>query len=72
MGGGRHGGYFGIIGYFSQSNFSAYCVDLEEKQQEKCLEQILSAAGLADCVSQTVAAREGKIRGACLLEHGWR
>ena len=48
----------------------------EEKQQEKWLGQILSAAGLADCVSQTVAAREGKIRGACLeiavIVNDWR
>ena len=36
----------------------------------------MSAAGLADCVSQTVAAREGKISGACLeiavIVNDWR
>ena len=54
------------------------CGDFEtkEKQQEKWLGQILSAAGLADCVSQTVAAKEGKIRGACLeiavIVNDWR
>ena len=48
----------------------------KEKQQEKWLGQILSGAGLADCVSQTVAAKEGKIRGACLeiavIVNDWR
>ena len=34
----------------------------EEKQQEKWLGQILSSAGLADSVYQTVLAREGKTR----------
>ena len=48
----------------------------QDKQQEKWLGQILCAAGLADCVSQTVSARDGKIRGACLeiavIVNNWR
>ena len=54
------------------------CGDFEtnEKQQDKWLGQILSSAGLTDCVAQTVSAREGKIRGACLeiavIINDWR
>ena len=48
----------------------------QEKQQDKWLGQTISSSGLADCVSQTVAAKEGKIRGACLeiavIVNDWR
>ena len=47
-----------------------------EKSQDNWLGQILSSAGLADSVLQTVIAREGKIRGACLeialIVNDWR
>ena len=48
----------------------------KEKPQVKWLGQILSSLGLADSVWQTVKAREGKIRGACLeiavIVNDWR
>ena len=42
------------------------CGDFEtkEKQEDRWLGQIISSAGLADSVAQTVAGKEGKIRGA--------
>ena len=40
--------------------------ETELKQKIKWLGQILSCKGLADSVTETVSAREGKIRGACL------
>ena len=47
-----------------------------EKPVEKWLGQILSCKGLADSVEETVAAREGKIRGAALeiadIVNDWR
>ena len=48
--------------------------ETELKQQLKWLGQILSSGGLADSVSCTVAAREGKIRGACISQivNDWR
>ena len=41
-------------------------VELKEKQVAKWLGQYLSSAGLSDSVEQTVKARQGKIRCACL------
>ena len=35
----------------------------KEKEAEKWLGQLISAAGLADSVAKTVEAREGKIKG---------
>ena len=50
--------------------------ETKEKIQDIWLGQILSAAGLADSVLQTVKSREGKIRGACLeialIINDWR
>ena len=50
--------------------------ETKEKQQEKWLGQMLSAAGVADSVRKTVAYKEGKIRGACLeiviIVNDWR
>ena len=50
--------------------------ETKEKNQDKWLGQILSSAGLADSVLQTVISREGKIRGACLeislIINDWR
>ena len=50
--------------------------ETELKNQFKWLGQILSSGGLADSVSCTVAAREGKIRGACIkitqIVNNWR
>ena len=51
-------------------------VEIKEKQVAKWLGQQLSSAGLADSVEQTVLARQGKIRGACLevvnIVNDWR
>ena len=48
----------------------------QEKSKDKWLGQILSSAGLADSVLQTVISREGKVRGACLeialIVNDWR
>ena len=48
----------------------------QEKELEKWLGQLLSAAGLADSVDKTVAARTGKIKAACLeiveIVNDWR
>ena len=50
--------------------------ETELKQKFKWLGQILSSKGLADSVSETILAREGKIRGACLeiakIVNDWR
>ena len=50
--------------------------EMKEKQVDKWLGQNLSAKGLADSVSETVKAREGKVRGACLeiaqIVNDWR
>ena len=50
--------------------------EMKVKQVDKWLGQYLSSKGLADSVSETVAAREGKIRGACLeiaqIVNDWR
>ena len=50
--------------------------ETQEKQLDKWLGQTLSSAGLADCVLQTVLAREGKIKGAsieiALIINDWR
>ena len=50
--------------------------EVKESQLEKWLGQYISASGLSDCVAQTVQAREGKIRGACLeianIVNDWR
>ena len=54
------------------------CGDFEtkEKENDKWLGQYLSGKSLADSVHTTVAAREGKIRGACLeiahIVNDWR
>ena len=54
------------------------CGDFEtkEKEEEKWLGQILSQAGLADCVEKTMIARVGKIKAACLeivqIVNDWR
>ena len=54
------------------------CGDFETKLKNKFkwLGQILSEGGLSDSVAETVAAREGKIRGACLeitaIVNDWR
>ena len=49
---------------------------MKEKQVDKWLGQYLSSKGLADSVAETVAAREGKVRGACLeiahIVNDWR
>ena len=49
---------------------------ISEVTVSKYLGQYLSSAGLSDCVEQTVLAREGKIRGACLevaqIVNDWR
>ena len=39
---------------------------MKVKGQIKWLGQILSSGGLAQSVAETVAARDGKIRGSCL------
>ena len=39
--------------------------ETKEKPEEKWLGQIISSAGFAASVSQTVAAKESKIKGAC-------
>ena len=48
----------------------------KEKEEEKWLGQILSNAGLADCVEKTVVTRTGKIKAACLeiiqVVNDWR
>ena len=48
----------------------------EERQVDKWLGQVLSSKGLADSVAETIAAREGKIRGAALeiadVVNDWR
>ena len=36
----------------------------KEKDKDKWLGQILSGGGLSDSVAETVAAREGRVRGA--------
>ena len=50
--------------------------ETELKQKFKWLGQILSYKGISDSVSETVRAREGKIRGACLeishIINDWR
>ena len=50
--------------------------EIKESQVEKWLGQYISAKGLSDSVTQTVKAREGKIRGACLeianIVNDWR
>ena len=50
--------------------------ETELKQKFKWLGKILSSKGLADSVTETVSAREGKIRGACLeiakIVNDWR
>ena len=49
---------------------------IKEKEAEKWLGQLISAAGLADSVAKTVEAREGKIKGACMeivtIVNDWR
>ena len=51
-------------------------VELKVKQVTKWLGQYLSSEGLPDSVEQTVIARQGKIRGACLevanIVNDWR
>ena len=51
-------------------------VEIKEKQVFKWLGQYLSTRGLADSVEETIIAREGKIRGACLeiaqIINDWR
>ena len=51
-------------------------IEVKVKDQIKWLGQILSSGGLAQSVAETVAAREGKIRGACLeitqVVNDWR
>ena len=50
--------------------------EMKVKQVDKWLGQYISSKGLADSVSEMVAAREGKIRGACLevaqIVNDWR
>ena len=41
-------------------------VQMKPKETEKWLGQQISSGGLADSVAATVAAREPKIKGACL------
>ena len=54
------------------------CGSFETKLKDKFkwLGQMLSEGGLSDSVAETVAAREGKIRGACLeisaIVNDWR
>ena len=54
------------------------CGDFEtkEKTEDKWLGQIISSLGLGASVAQTVATKEGKIRGACLeiaiIVNDWR
>ena len=51
-------------------------VELKEKEVWKWLGQYLSSEGLAASVAETVAAREGRVRGACLeiamIVNDWR
>ena len=51
-------------------------VETKIKSSFKWLGQILSSGGLSESVAATVAAREGKIRGACLeigqIVNDWR
>ena len=50
--------------------------ETKEKPEERWLGQIISSAGLAASVAQTVAAKESKIKGACLelsvIVNDWR
>ena len=50
--------------------------ETKEKDKDKWLGQTISSSGLTDCVAQTVSAKEGKIRGACLeialIINDWR
>ena len=50
--------------------------ETKEKEEEKWLGQIISSAGLSDCVERTVTARSGKIKAACLeiaqVVNDWR
>ena len=50
--------------------------ETKEKQVEKWLGQFLSSLGLTDSVAKTVAARVGKIKGACFeiatIVNDWR
>jgi hypothetical protein len=51
-------------------------VETKETESDKWLGQYLSAGGLGDSVMKTIAAKEGKIRGACLeianIVEDWR
>ena len=49
-------------------NNPLFCGEVETKEKEvwKWLGQYVSGNGLGDSVAQTVASREGKVRGACL------
>ena len=50
--------------------------ETREKQEEKWLDQIISSAGLAASVPQTLAAKESRNKGACLeiviIVNDWR
>ena len=51
-------------------------VEIKEARVEKWLGQYMSAGGLADSVSETIKAKEGKVRGACMevatIVEDWR
>ena len=51
-------------------------VQIKEANVDKWLGQQMSAAGLADSVMETIKAKEGKVRGACLevaaITEDWR
>merc|ERR1719319_1383063 len=51
-------------------------IEIKEAGVEKWLGQYMSAGGLADSVMETIKAKEGKVRGACLevatIVEDWR
>ena len=50
--------------------------EMKQAEKEKWLGQQISAGGLAESVAETVAAKEGKIKAACIevanIVNGWR
>ena len=45
--------------------------EMKQAEKEKWLGQQISAGGLAESVAETVAAKEGKIKAACIV-NDWR
>ena len=50
--------------------------EMKQAEKEKWLGQQISAGGLAESVAETVAAKEGKIKAACIevanIVNDWR